>query len=49
VAADGRVRLAVNVDAGDLAAGSTHHATLLVATSDPGAPELRVPVTVHVR
>lgn len=49
VAAGGRLRLAVNVDAGDLAAGSTHHATLLVATSDPGAPELRIPVTVRVR
>ncbi len=48
VGADGSVRLAVNVDAGDLAAGTTHHATLLVATSDPRAPELRVPVTVHV-
>ncbi|WP_162605865.1 S8 family serine peptidase [Jiangella aurantiaca] len=48
VAADGQLRIAVNVDAGELAAGTTHHATLLVATSDPGAPELRVPVTVHV-
>ena len=47
VPADGSIPLEVTVDAADLALG-THHATLLVTTTDPGAPELRVPVVVTV-
>ncbi|MEJ2853706.1 MULTISPECIES: S8 family serine peptidase [unclassified Saccharothrix] len=47
LAADGTQPLAVTVDATGLAPG-VHVATVLVSTTDPGAPELRVPVRVTV-
>ncbi len=47
IAAGGSKTLSVKVDAKGLTPGS-HVATLLVETTDPGAPELRVPVTVEV-
>jgi subtilisin family serine protease/N-acetylneuraminic acid mutarotase len=48
VAADGSTSLAVTVDATGLPVGS-YEATVLVSTTDSGAPELRVPVRVTVR
>lgn len=48
VPADGSVTLRVTVDAANLAVGD-HQATLLLTTTDPGMPEMRVPVRVSVR
>jgi hypothetical protein len=42
-------RLTVTVDASGLSAGETRTATLLVTTTDPGVPQLRIPVTVTAR
>jgi N-acetylneuraminic acid mutarotase/subtilisin family serine protease len=42
-------RLTVTVDASGLSAGERLRATLLVTTTDPGVPELRIPVRVTVR
>ncbi|MFS8497690.1 MAG: S8 family serine peptidase [Micromonosporaceae bacterium] len=48
--APGRLELRrVLVDARELAAGGTYRATLLVTTTDPARPEIRIPVTVTVR
>ncbi|HEY8471631.1 MAG TPA: S8 family serine peptidase [Natronosporangium sp.] len=49
VAAGKSTRITLTVDTTGLSAGDEVSATLLVLTSDPGAPELRVPVTVRVR
>ncbi|SDI19832.1 Serine protease, subtilisin family [Actinokineospora alba] len=48
VPADDSATLRVTVDAANLAVGE-HQATLLVRTTDPGAPELRVPIRVAVQ
>ncbi len=47
VLADDSTTVEVTVDATELGLG-THQATLLVTTTDPGAPELRIPVVVTV-
>jgi len=47
VDADGRGTLALTVDARSLAPG-VHEAAVFLTTTDPGAPEIRVPVTVTV-
>jgi hypothetical protein len=41
--------LTVTVDASGLSAGETRHATLLVTTTDPGVPQLRIPVRLTAR
>jgi hypothetical protein len=48
VTGDGSRALVVTVDGHGLAAG-VHRATVFVTTSDPGAPEFRIPVRVRVR
>lgn len=48
VAPHSRATMSVTIDARSLPVG-THDATLLLSTNDPGAPEVRVPVTVRVR
>ncbi len=47
VPADDSVTVDVNADAADLEPG-IHEATLLITTTDAGAPEIRVPVTLTV-
>jgi subtilisin family serine protease/N-acetylneuraminic acid mutarotase len=42
-------RLTVTVDASGLSAGESRTATLLVTTTDPGVPQIRIPVTVTAR
>ncbi|TDE11487.1 S8 family serine peptidase [Jiangella asiatica] len=49
IAADGSARVSVHVDGGSMRAGESYVATLLVDTTDPGAPQLRIPVRVTVR
>jgi subtilisin family serine protease/N-acetylneuraminic acid mutarotase len=49
VPADRSQWLSVLVDTRELRRGTTHTATLLVTTTDPGAPQLRIPVTVRIR
>lgn len=49
VPADRSQWLSVLVDARGLRRGTTHTATLLITTTDPGVPQLRIPVTVTIR
>jgi subtilisin family serine protease/N-acetylneuraminic acid mutarotase len=44
----GGERLLVTVDTAGLTAGETYRATILVTTTDPGAPQLRIPVRLMV-
>jgi N-acetylneuraminic acid mutarotase len=48
VRAGGSEEVLVTVDTAGLATGETYTATVLVTTTDPGAPQLRIPVTVTV-